>query len=218
MKQARIYMKQAIIYMYKAIINMCEAIINAIINLLNQFKQEVLKVWGRMIRAYHQILETYKRDKAIREEQNRIKREKVREVDDYLRGNRVSLPNRKVLNEFRTLHLNRQGELFIREVDRYIGPYTIVDSEYVPDVNQVTKKGGWVGRTIAGGLIAGPAGAVIGAVTRKKKTKTTDNSVILIKVRNTATGEKNTLAVSCTSSEYIRWRQILEGLSHRPIT
>lgn len=207
MKQARIYMKQAINYMYKALVNMCEAIIN----LWNQFKQEVLKLWDRIVRACHQRLETYKRDKAIREEQNRIKREKVREVDNYLRGNRVSLPNGKVLNEFRTLHLNRQGELFIKEVDRYTGPYTIVDTEYVPDVSQVTEKGGWVGRTIVGGLIAGPPGAIIGAVTRKTKTKTTDNSVILIKVRNTATGEKNTLAVSCTTSEYIRWRQILEG-------
>lgn len=180
----------------------------AIINKWNQFKQGVLKVWGKIITAYQQRLETYKRNKAIRKEENRIKREKVREVDDYLRGNRVSLPNKKVLNEFRHLHLNRQGELFIREVDRYIGPYTIVDSEYVHDVNQVTEKGGWVGRTIAGGLIAGPAGAVIGAVTRKTKTKTTDNSVLFLKIEDSG-GKEEVVAVACTSSQYVRWKQIL---------
>lgn len=212
-------MKQAIINLYKAIsnlcratinaiINLCKAITNATINLLNQFNQEILKARGRIIRACHQRLEKYKRDKAIREEQNRIKREKVREVDDYLRGNRVSLPNKKVLNEFRHLHLNRQGELFIREVDRYIGPYTIVDSEYVHDVNQVTEKGGWVGRTIAGGIIAGPPGAVIGAVTRKTKTNTIDNSVLFLRIEDSE-GREEVVAVACTSSQYIRWKQIL---------
>lgn len=47
--------------MKRAIINQCKAIINSTINLLNEFKQEVIRVWGGRIRAYHQRLEACKR-------------------------------------------------------------------------------------------------------------------------------------------------------------
>lgn len=40
-----------------AIINLCKAISNATINLYNEFNQELLKVWGRRIRAYQQRVE-----------------------------------------------------------------------------------------------------------------------------------------------------------------
>lgn len=44
---------------------------------------------------------------------------------------------------------------------------------------EVTKKKGSVGRAVAGGLIAGPAGAIIGASTAKEETKLTGGTVVL---------------------------------------
>lgn len=85
----------------------------------------------------------------------------------------------------RTVYIDEKNQLFYVENNKI--PFQIIYrfdeivsySKEVVGQKEVTKTKGGFGRAVAGGLIAGPAGAIIGASTAKQETTLTGGTAIL---------------------------------------
>ena len=82
--------------------------------------------------------------------------------------------------------------------------YNFIDVEWIDDIRNKGKK--VVGRSIAGAMIAGPAGMIIGGVTGKDKVK--DKSIAVITLQNKETHEVRMISFYCTKMELVKYRTI----------
>lgn len=82
--------------------------------------------------------------------------------------------------------------------------FNFIDVEWIDDIRNKGKK--VVGRSIAGAMIAGPAGMIVGGVTGKDKVK--DKSIAVITFQNKETHEVRMLSFKCTKMELVKYRTI----------
>lgn len=82
--------------------------------------------------------------------------------------------------------------------------YNFIDVEWVEDIQSKGKK--VVGRSIAGLMIAGQAGMIIGGLTAKEKTK--DKSIAVVTIQDQITHEIKMLSFACTTQEISKYKTI----------
>lgn len=94
------------------------------------------------------------------------------------------------------------GKIFKTELE--LQEYHVINFEWLEEIETKGKK--VIGRSIAGGLLAGPAGMIIGGVTGKSKKK--DKSTAVLTLQNMQTKEARMFSFECDQKKMKKFKMI----------
>lgn len=110
-----------------------------------------------------------------------------------------------------TIYIHNDGRAYISYLKlgnikstKELIEYNVVDFEWLEDIKNKGKK--VIGRAVAGSLLAGPAGMIIGGVTGKNKTK--DKSTAVLTLQNVEDKSVRMFSFNCDQTSMKRYKMI----------